>query len=211
MTKKTDIRAYYDHQRRTCIQVERSEEYVKFVPLDIDAGLDVCETSTESFDLRYKPMVNYPPEKACQLYLGYSQSVGATPEVLDYLGHLIKITEQEYDMATKKKSAPKETTKKVVTPKAVKASPKVEKKAAPAKKGASQASVAPEAKGERKPSAAGLFKDLIMAGKMTDAEIFAEVQAAFGLDDKKRGYVQWYRNHLRTKGMNPPDAKPEKV
>ena len=29
----------------------------------------------------------------------------------------------------------------------------------------------------------------------------------FGLDEKKRGYVKWYRNHLKKQGQNPPEAK----
>jgi Golgi nucleoside diphosphatase len=60
---------------------------------------------------------------------------------------------------------------------------------------------------EKKPSAAQMFQDLIMAGKLTDDQIFEKVQAEFGLDEKKRGYVKWYRNHLKKQGANPPEAK----
>jgi len=56
---------------------------------------------------------------------------------------------------------------------------------------------------ERK-SASGMFKQLIMAGKLTDDQIFAEVQKEFGLEEKQRTYVKWYRNDLSKKGMNPP-------
>ena len=56
-------------------------------------------------------------------------------------------------------------------------------------------------------SAAQMFQDLIMAGKLTDDQIFEKVQAEFGLDEKKRGYVKWYRNHLKKQGQNPPEAK----
>jgi len=52
-----------------------------------------------------------------------------------------------------------------------------------------------------------MFQDLIMAGKLTDDQIFEKVQAEFGLDEKKRGYVKWYRNHLKKQGANPPEAK----
>jgi hypothetical protein len=56
-------------------------------------------------------------------------------------------------------------------------------------------------------SAAQMFKDLIMAGKQTDDQIFAAVKKKFGLDDKKRSYVAWYRNALVKDGKKPPAAK----
>lgn len=59
---------------------------------------------------------------------------------------------------------------------------------------------------EKKATAGNLFKDLIMAGKLTDDQIFVAVKKEFGLDDSKRGYVKWYRNDLKKKGQNPPDA-----
>ncbi len=52
-----------------------------------------------------------------------------------------------------------------------------------------------------------MFQALIMAGELTDLDIFYAVQAKFGLDDNKRGYVGWYRNNMRKKGMRVPDAK----
>ena len=48
----------------------------------------------------------------------------------------------------------------------------------------------------RKETVAGMFQALIINGKLTDDEIFAAVKAKFVLDDKKRSYVQWYRNYL---------------
>jgi len=64
----------------------------------------------------------------------------------------------------------------------------------------------PAAPKVRKPSASTLFAELIMAGVMTDDQIFAQVQAAFGLSDDKKSYTKWYRNDLRKKGKNPPAA-----
>lgn len=68
---------------------------------------------------------------------------------------------------------------------------------------------APKEPKEKRYSAAQMFQDLIMEGKLTDAQIFTKVQEKFGLDDKKSGYVKWYRNHLKKNGQNPPEAKPE--
>jgi len=56
-------------------------------------------------------------------------------------------------------------------------------------------------------SAAAMFQGLILEGKLTDDEIFAAVQEQFGLDDKKRSYVGWYRNKLKKDGQNPPEGK----
>jgi hypothetical protein len=198
----------YDHQRRTCIQVERSAGLVKFIPLDVSLGLEVHSTSADSFDQRFTPMEGYPVEKACQLFSNYSQTLGATKEAMDYLGQVINISKQELEMATTKKQtmagklpAAKPASKKatpVKTAKAAKPEPESAKTAAkPAKTGEKK----------KKMSAAQMFQDLIMAGKLTDDQIFEKVQAEFGLDEKKRGYVKWYRNHLKKQGANPPEAK----
>jgi hypothetical protein len=202
----------HDHNRRTCIQVERSAGLVKFIPLDIILGLEVHSTSADSFDQRFTPMEGYPVEKACQLFVNYSQTLGATKEAMDYLGQVINVSKQELEMATTKKQivAEKPAAAKAVKPVAKKAAAKPEVhagrraidpvvKAKPAAK--------PAKAGEKKTSAAQLFQDLIMAAKLTDDQIFEKVQAEFGLDEKKRGYVKWYRNHLKKQGQNPPEAK----
>ena len=100
---------------------------------------------------------------------------------------------------TAEKPATKPATKKAAPVKTA----KVEKPTAKAAKPAAK----PVKAGEKKPSAAQMFQDLIMAGKLTDDQIFEKVQAEFGLDEKKRGYVKWYRNHLKKQGANPPEAK----
>ena len=198
----------YDRQRRTCIEVARVAGQVKFIPLDVSEGLQVQTTSADSFDQRYEPMVNYPIEKAAQLFLNYSQTIGASKEALDYLSQVVNVSKQELEMATTKKQAAAE--KAAATKPAVKkaAPAKPATKAAPAKAAAKPAAK-PAAKkdGEKKMSAAQMFQDLIMQGKLTDDQIFEKVQAQFGLDEKKRGYVKWYRNHLKKQGKNPPEPK----
>lgn len=200
----------YDRQRRTCIQVERTGTYVKYIPLDVNEGLQVLTATANEFDQRYEPMVNYPAEKACQLFLNYSQTIGATKEALGYLGQIVNVSKQEADMATTKKTAA--TEKAAATKTAAKKAAPVTKpaaKSAPAK--TAKPAAKPAAKtGEKKMSAAQMFQDLIMQGKLTDDQIFEKVQAQFGLDEKKRGYVKWYRNHLKKQGANPPEAKVSK-
>jgi hypothetical protein len=209
-----------DNQRRTCLQVERGTQ-VKYIPLDITSGLEVQTTSVESFDHRFRPMEGYPAEKACQLYLSYSQNIGASSEVLEYLSRVINVSKQEHKMATTKRdTAVSAKTEKAATAKANSKTAKPVEKAAPTKAGrrsidpvvkpAAAEKTPPAKTGEKKPSAAQMFQDLIMEGKLTDDQIFEEVQEAFGLDEKKRGYVKWYRNHLKKQGANPPEPKPAK-
>jgi hypothetical protein len=193
--------------------VERSAGLVKFIPLDIVLGLEVHSTSADSFDQRFTPMEGYPVEKACQLFVNYSQTLGATKEAMDYLGQVINVSKQEFEMATTKKQtvAEKPAAAKAVKPVAKKAAAK------PTEVKAGRRAIDPVVKtkpvekpaktGEKKMSAAQMFQDLIMAGKLTDDQIFEKVQAEFGLDEKKRGYVKWYRNHLKKQGQNPPEAK----
>ena len=199
----------YDRQRHTCIEVARVAGQVKFIPLDVGEGLQVQTTSADSFDQRYEPMVNYPIEKAAQLFLNYSQTIGASKEALDYLGQVVNVSKQELEMATtKKQAAAEKPAKKEAAPKAGRRATDPEVKAPKAKvvKPATKSAKATKP-GEKKPSAAQMFQDLIMAGKLTDDQIFEKVQAEFGLDEKKRGYVKWYRNHLKKQGQNPPEAK----
>jgi hypothetical protein len=200
-----------DHQRRTCLKLAEDAELIAYVPLDVENGLQVQQTSVESFNQRFKMMPGYPVERGCQLYLNYALAIGASNEALDLLGQIINISKEDREMATTKhkaRAAAAAAPKKKAVPKKA----PVKKKAAAAKP-AGQSPKRPAAKknstksGGAYSSAAQMFKALIMAGKLTDDEIFAAVQAEFSLDDKKRGYVKWYRNNLIKQGENPPAAK----
>lgn len=198
------IAPYWTRERRTCIVVERIKEVVKYIPLEVATGLEVEQMKAAEFDQQYTLMVNYPEVKACRLYVDYSQTIGATKEALDFLGKLIEITDKEYKMATTKKNAAavKSATTKVAKPK-----PKAKESKVAAVKPTATKAAKPVKGTDKKPSAAQMFQDLIMAGKLTDDQIFEKVQAEFGLEDKKRAYVSWYRNNLRKQGKNPPEPK----
>ncbi len=99
------------------------------------------------------------------------------------------------------------TTKKAASAAKKSAAPKKGAVAAKAAKGKAKAGTNGAATKERTPrgeTAAAMFQSLIREGKLTDSEIFAKVQTKFGLDDKKRGYVAWYRNYLTKKGEKVP-------
>ena len=206
------IFVYHDFHMHTAIECERVKDTVRFIPFDAEDGLQVKSMAIKDFDQRYKPLIDYPVERAAKLYLQYATHLGATRDALNHLGRHTQITQGEIAMATREKNS-KEETKKTAPVKKVAAEKKAaEPKAVPEKKAPK---AAPEkkvaaSKGEKtKPySAAQMFKDLIMEGKLTDERIFKEVQDKFGLDDSKAGYVKWYRNNLIKTGVkNVPDAK----
>lgn len=192
--KKFEVMPYHDFNRRTCLLVESGEQ-CKFIPLNSD-GLRIHELSNSEFGQTYTPMTKYPMEKAVQIYVDYAKTVGASKEVLKFLGQFVDVTQKEYDMATKKAAATEAVEKPV----------KAETKAKATTTKAKPEPKAKAATGEKKPSAAQRFQELIMAGKLTDDKIFETVQKEFGLDDSKRSYVKWYRNHLTKQGKNPPAA-----
>lgn len=195
-----------DHNRRTCILLERSESSVKYVALDVENGFNVTTADPRDFDRDYKPMVDYPVERAAKLYVEYSRGLGATEQVMRMLAKLTTVNQEDIEMATKKKTAraaaPVKTAKKT-TGSAAKAAAEKPAKATKEKKAPAEK----KDRAPRGPTAASRFQDLIMEGKKTDDQIFAVVQKEFGLDDSKRSYVKWYRNYLTKQGKNPPAAK----
>jgi hypothetical protein len=182
-----------DEYRRTAIAIALVNGVVQYIPLSYD-GFNVERMPAAEFAKLFpNVLADYPVERAAALFVQYAHSVGASPEALDFLGTHVKLTLKDKEMASKKPAA-KAAEKKVVA-----------KKATAAKK--TNGAANGEAKVPRE-SAAAMFKELIMKGTMTDDKIFEKVQAKFGLDDKKRSYVAWYRNDLIKKGeANVPAAK----
>ena len=190
---------WIDAQRRTCIRAAfaTDDEVATFIPMEEGEGFEVVHQPVTEFVKRYSPLDDYPVDRAAQLFLSYALSAGATEAAMKLLGGIIDITAKEIEMATSKKAASA-----------------AKKGAAPAAKKGAAAKTAKGAKaktnGEAKPRAprgetpASMFQALIREGKLTDSDIFAKVQAKFGLDDKKRSYVAWYRNYLTKKGEKVP-------
>ena len=209
-----------DRQGRTCLKVT---DDVKYIPMEgaVDVGFEVLTTSPESFNQRYTPLPSYPVAKACQLYLNYCLTLGATQEVMTYLEKAIKITKEEKEMATTKAKA-KAPVKKAPVKKAKAAAKKEPVKKAAAKAPAKKTVEVEDRRADerrdgdrrekpkkepKQESAAQMFQSLIMSGKHTDEEIFVQVQAKHGLSDNKRSYVKWYRNYLLKQGKNPPGER----
>lgn len=195
------VAVWADAQRRTCISAERAPdaEAIRFIPMEVGDGFDVESLPAPEFAKQYKLLGEYPAERAAQLYVSYAVSAGATEAAMSMLSGIIKVTPKEIEMATSKKAA---TAAKKATKPAAKAAAKGK---APAKgKAAKGTNGAAPAKTPRGETAASMFQALIREGKLTDGDIFAKVQSKFGLDDKKRSYVAWYRNYLTKKGEKVP-------
>ena len=217
---------YIDFHRHTAIQVGRTEKRVAFIPLDA-SGLRVVTKLATEFDLVYKEFSSYDLEKAAGLYAEYAGDVGATREAIKHLSQIVKLSDTIERSAIDKAKASGLTTEGTNMTKKLTEEQKAANKAArmaasragkpsagpinvrksSAKKSSKKTAVTAEkpAKATGKAeSAAAMFQRLIMEGKLSDKKIFAEVQAAFGLDDKKYSYVKWYRNYLTKQGKNPP-------
>lgn len=186
-----------DVQGRTAIVLERGKDETKFLPMDPD-GVFVTYSSSSVFKTRFP--FSQRDEVACQkfhalrtatvhaaarCYVTHATFAGASPEAVAELERLVPITIKEKEQIMTKKV---EKTEKI--PKA---------KAAPKAAGG----------GTKKRSGASVtFRELIMAGKLTDDQIFIEVQKRHpDVGDDKRSYVAWYRNDLKKKGENPPAPK----
>lgn len=194
------------HERRTCLALSGSSSTVEFIPLSIENGFCVETMPAKAFSELYQQLADYPVERCASLFAQYAMTVGASTEALEALGRFTKLSDKEIKMATAKKTSAKADTP--VAEKAAKPIGKVEKAVKAVKEALTpKAKAEPKAKKAGAPSAATMFKELIMAGNLSDEKIFEKVQTAHGLSDDKFSYVKWYRKDLAKKGMNPPDAK----
>jgi hypothetical protein len=193
-----------DYNRHTAILYDRDDDVCRFIPLDVE-GIDIAVKPVDEFDRLWSPLVDYPVERAAKLYAGYAANLGATEDALKILGTLTTLSTKEIEMATAKKVATAANKKAAAAKAAANSKTKSAPKAAKAAKAEKPAkSAAPK---EKKETASAMFCELIMAGKLTDDQIFAQVQKKFGLSDDKRSYVKWYRNKLTKDGKKPPAAK----
>jgi hypothetical protein len=189
---------YADYSRRTCLAIRRGEHRTILIPMSEGEPFELEDWANEVFDSRYvKRLEDYPVAKAAELYARFAAESGASEAALRELGQLTPLTQKEIAMATAKKTAAAPAAKKTAPAKTTKGAAAV---AAPAKS-------AKKDVGDGKPreSAAAMFQSLLLEGKHTDDTIFQKVAAKFGLDEKKRSYVGWYRNYLRKQGQTVAD------
>ena len=209
------------HGARTALLVRRAKDGVTYIPYD-GAGLDVKHLTAADFDRQYQPMADYPTGRCAVLYLGFAQNLGATPAALDALATLVSVMPEQRKIALGKSVSPLTSStprakksirsgsnnKQEVISMAQKAKtngkPAAEANGKPAKNGKAP-KAAPKARGE---AASVVYRELILANKFTDEQIYKKVAAKMGWkDDARRWQVAWWRNHMRKSGQKVPDAR----
>ena len=178
------------HSTQTAIELRRGKSHVTYIKLSLD-NMRVEGMGIADFDSIYSPISDYPTGRAAKLYVGFITRLGGTEEALAELGKLVVITSKEKEMSNTKEAARKASTKPTKGVKTL------------SKNKSSES-------GGRKPreSAARMFRELIMEGRLTDDKIFDKVQAKFILQEEKRKiYVSYYRSNLKRAGKNPPEKK----
>jgi hypothetical protein len=184
-----DWEVRHDANNHHCIVISRARNCVKYIPMS-GASLEVCESTFKLFDARYSELSDSTIENASHCFLRQAKSAGAAAEVMDFLRKVILIDRRELRM-----SLPNEP---VFT--APPATESVANKAAQAPETAPAQKIARK----RKPSAASMFRELIMTGMFTDTQIFEQVKKAFNLHPSLYKNVATYRSILRSQGANPP-------
>lgn len=221
------IIAKYDHNRHTCIEVSRTKGKVVYIPYDISEGLKVLKMNEAQFDDYYREIPGYPIKRACDLYLSFVRTVGATKEALSILAAAAEITPQQLEALSKKSIhiSPVELPVKVDLPRAEEQpktgkgkTKKVEAVIAEVvkkevKKTGKQAVQDPKTAAAiaklqgRQLTATGRLKQLLMEGGRTMAEVWAIIDGEFELGPTKKYYPSWYHKDMTKKGLNPPPFK----
>ena len=199
---------YVDRQGRTAVVTKVSGNRVEYVPLVTEEPLEGQLAEDSDFLERYKLIDDYPPQRAVDIMVGFTVFTGMTEQAARWLGRVAEIKPDELSKSLAAASTPRATKSKDKRHKSDGVRVKeVEDKplAKPAPKRAARTeptAKAPVDKGGKKPrhSAAQMFKDLILEGKLTDDQIFEAVQKEFGLSDDKRRYVNGYRGTLIREG-----------
>ena len=211
------------------IKISNERGLIQLVQLT-QTGLDLVEFTPDEYQTFYKELPTFPLKKAAELFFEYSKYLGADEHSLLALSKFATPpTKEVTKMAVNKKKEqpvkePPVAEKKVATktkttttkkptaqPKAevVKPEPKASAKKPAAKSepkpSVTKKSTVKHATDEDYKSVSQMFQALVRAGGQTDNEIFLAVQRKFGLDDSKKGYVQWWRSNLRRKGEKIPD------
>jgi len=217
------VACHADAQRRTCIELARFDGVVRFIPLESGRAFDVQELDEKQFAARYvHPLPGHPATRAAAIYVEYARHLGATEAAIEALARLTPITREDAARATRKLVEAGVSATAAAAKAEEKTAAQASKAAAQALRAAARKTPAEPARapvasrtaavqkmlGQRpapKRSAAAAYRELILAGELTDAQIYAAIVAEFGPDQKN--YVEWYRRDLTKKGANPPAPK----
>lgn len=104
---------YKDHNNHTCLELERTDKLVRFVPLDVTQPLHIQILKPAAFDHEYRPMRDYDREKAIGHFRRIGEQYGAVKELQKALGIVRKLPEAELPSVTKMVAAIKKPEPKV--------------------------------------------------------------------------------------------------
>ncbi len=93
------LTAYWDSSRRTCLLVRQSGSDVLHIPLVTGKPLRIMSTREPAFNTRWKPIPDYPIEKAAKSILRFTQDLGATKDVMEALSSIIKVSTAQREQA----------------------------------------------------------------------------------------------------------------
>lgn len=181
-----------DYHQRTAIMTERGEKEVRLIMSDSD-GIKVYQVSKSQFEKEFNELIDYDPERAARIYLRVARMTGVTQEGLDELAKVVKLTKEDIPMAKKSLPAAKMSEKAVIHGKA---------------KGTKKVAIAKGEKGGRQPrtgTSAEMYRTLLMAGKLSDQEVFEAVLAEHPTTTRTSvGYYKW---QLKKEGKLPEKKK----
>lgn len=99
-TSRPKLAAYQDAQRRTTLYLCTMGTTVLHIPLLAGTPLLVTPAREAAFKVAgWKPTKDYPAEKAAQLFLRYTQDLGAEKDVMDHLAAVVKVGPAQYERA----------------------------------------------------------------------------------------------------------------
>jgi len=173
-----DIIPMGDYAGRTCLQLRRDAATVTFINTGDQFGMHLNYEPKERFDARFKPLEKYPVKKAVEHFVKCAVDYGATQDVLDWLGRVVTLKEEQI-MAAKKKLA-----------------------------GASNGNGkgVKKSSGPKKPGSGSRIRELILKATPTE-KILSIIRKEFPGSKAKASDVSWNRGKLKNDGVKIPEPK----
>ncbi|MES2200738.1 MAG: hypothetical protein V4498_00640 [candidate division FCPU426 bacterium] len=98
-SRPKSLTAYWDASRRTCIMVRQAGSDVLHIPLVTGKPLRIMSTKEPAFNVLWKPIPDYPIEKAAKIMLRFTQDLGATKDVMEALSGVVKVSSAQREQA----------------------------------------------------------------------------------------------------------------
>lgn len=179
---------YFDESGRIAV-ARVVGNWVEYVRIMRGASLILETSDIKAFKADYTLKPNYPVEKAALILANYSRVIGAHTNALQFLGirdralideassRFREPTEEQLKAKPRKKTEPKESTKRSV-----------------------------EWQGVAYASMADLIRRMLEEGEDDDT-IFEAMQGAFNAPASRRSYIDYYRKQMAEKESKPTKRK----